>query len=103
VVFNPKEWLNHAVTLKRILDMEADHRKLIEAQADEIQELKDRLTKLEAHVQAREEIMVAEAKGAAAAVASTVASQHLSTIARDLGRLEERLNGFGLRLPSPGN
>jgi hypothetical protein len=99
VVFNPKEWLNHAVTLKRILDMETDHRKLIEAQADEIQELKDRLTKLEAHVQAREEIMVAEAKGTAAAVASTV----VSPIARDLGRLEARLDGLGLRLPSPGN
>jgi hypothetical protein len=48
-------------------------------------------------VQAREEIMVAEAKGAAAVVASAVASQHIAGIAESVGRLKGRLDGGGGR------
>ena len=60
---------------------------------------KDRLTKLEEHVRAREEILVSEAKGAAAAVA---ASQHVADISRRLGAMEERLCGSeAARLPPP--
>jgi VIT1/CCC1 family predicted Fe2+/Mn2+ transporter len=103
MAFNPKAWLDTARTLDRPLGMEASHRKLIEKQAEEIQALKDRLTKLEAHVQAREEIVVAEAQGAAAAVASTVASQHVSAISHSVGRLQGRLDGMGRRLSPPAS
>ena len=60
----------------------------LEAQAAEIQAHKNRLTELEEHVRAREEILVAEAKGAAAAVA---ASQPVADISRRLSAMEERL------------
>ena len=59
---------------------------LIEAQAKEIATLKERVTRLEA----REEVLVAEARGAAAAAASGAASQHTSDLSRRLGILEER-------------
>jgi VIT1/CCC1 family predicted Fe2+/Mn2+ transporter len=101
MAFNPKAWLDTVRTVDRLINMEESHRKLIDKQADELQALKDRLTKLEAHVQAREEILVAEAKGAAAAVASTVASQHVANIAQGLGRLQGRMDGIGDRLSSP--
>lgn len=81
-----------------MLALEQKHGALIEKQAAEIQELKDRLTKLEAHVQAREEIMVAKAEGAASAVASVVASQHIAGLAQTVGRLEGRIGGV---LPPP--
>jgi hypothetical protein len=95
MAINPKSWLEAIRSLDRLLSMEASLRKVIEKQADEIQDLKDRVTKLEA----REEIMVAEAKGAASAVASAVASQHLATIARDLGRLQGHVEATGKTLP----
>jgi hypothetical protein len=101
MALSPKAWLDGLRTLDRLLTIEETHGKLIKKQADEIQELRDRLTKLEAHVQAREEIMVAEAKGAAAAVASAVASQHIAGIAESVGRLKGRLDG-GRQLP-PGD
>jgi len=89
-----------ARALDRLLQLEKKHGAILEAQAAEIQGIKDRLSKLEAHVQAREEILVAEAKGAAAAVASVAASQHVSDISRRLGAMEERLRGSGsARLP----
>jgi hypothetical protein len=49
----------------------------LEARAAEIQALKDRPVKLEEHVKAREDIVIAEAKGAAAAVGSSIAAQHV--------------------------
>ncbi|WP_428486555.1 hypothetical protein [Rhodopila sp.] len=102
MAFNPISWLDTARRFDRLFNLEAAHRKLIDLQADEIQDLKNRLTKLEEHVKAREEILVAEAKGAAAAVASATASQHFSDISRRLGAMEERLRGGGFtRLPSP--
>jgi hypothetical protein len=57
-------------TIDRLLALEAKHTALIEAQATEIQTLKDRIIKLEA----RAEILIAEAKGTAASAASAVAS-----------------------------
>ena len=80
MALNPRAWLDALRTI------EQSHRAIMEKQAEQIQDLKDRLTKLEAHVQAREEILVAEAKGAAAAVASTVATQHIASIAQSVGR-----------------
>jgi len=94
--------LSGARALDRLFQLENKHRAILEAQAAEIQALKDRLTKLEEYVKAREEILVAEAKGAAAAVASVTASQHVSEISRRLGVMEERLRGTGAsRLSAP--
>jgi hypothetical protein len=90
VAFNPLEWLNVARTIDRLLALETKHAALIEAQAKEIQALEDRVAKLEA----REEILIAEARGAAAAAASGVASQHVAGLARDLGALEERVRNL---------
>jgi hypothetical protein len=94
--------LNWARALDRFLQVEKKHGAILEAQAVEIQAIKDRLTKLEEHVKAREEILVAEAKGAAAAVGSSVAAQHVSDISRRLGAMEERLRG-STRLPPPND
>jgi hypothetical protein len=94
--------LSGARALDRLFQLEKKHGAILEAQAAEIQGIKDRLTKLEEHVKAREEILVAEAKGAADAVASVAASQHVSDISRRLGAMEERLRGSGsARLPPP--
>lgn len=65
---------------------------VIEAPAKEIQDLKDRVTKLEA----REEILIAEAKGAAGAAASTL----VVDLARRVGMLDERTRQLQ-RLPFP--
>jgi hypothetical protein len=54
VAFKPLEWLNVARTIDRLLALETKHAALLEAQAKEIQALKDRVTKLEA----REEILM---------------------------------------------
>jgi hypothetical protein len=97
MALNPRAWLDALRTI------EQSHRAIMEKQAEQIQGLKDRLTKLEAHVQAREEILVAEAKGAAAAVASTVATQHIASIAQSVGRLQGRLDRSTGRLPSSGH
>ena len=63
MAFNPLEWLKVARAVDRLLGLEAKHTALLEAQAQEIQALKDRVAKLEA----REAILIAEAKGAAPA------------------------------------
>ena len=97
MALNPRAWLDALRTI------EQSHRAIMEKQAEQIQGLKDRLTKLEAHVQARDEILVAEAKGAAAAVASTVATQHIASIAQSVGRLQGRLDRSTGRLPSSGH
>jgi hypothetical protein len=93
---------DRAISAEPPVPAQEKHGAILEAQAAEIQCLKDRLTKLEEHVGAREEILVAEAKGAAAAVASVAASQHVADISRRLGAMEERLRGSGAaRLPPP--
>jgi len=74
------------------------HGAILEAQAADIQAHKDRLTELEEHVRAREEILVAEAKGAAAAVA---ASQPVADISRRLSAMEERLRKSEAARPPP--
>jgi len=69
---------------------------LIEAQAKEIQVLKDRVARLEP----REKILVAEAKGAAAAAAPAIASQHVADLARRVGAMDERTRNLGQLPPS---
>jgi type IV pilus biogenesis protein CpaD/CtpE len=93
VAFNPLEWLKAVRTIDRLLTLETKHTALIEAQAKEIQSLKDRVTRLEA----REEVLIAEARGAAAIAASAAASHHVADLARRVGALDERTR----RLPSP--
>ena len=92
---NPLDLLSGARAVDRLFQLEKKHGAILEAQAAEIQILKDRLTALEHHVKAREDIMVAEAKGAAAATGSAVAAQHVSEISRRLGGIEERLRAMG--------
>jgi hypothetical protein len=102
VAFNPRALLDWANLLDRLLTLEKKHGALIEGNAEDIKAMGDRITRLEAHVEARERIMVAEAKGAAAALAAEAAARPVGDIYRRLGILEERLRGSGLpRLAPP--
>lgn len=95
MALNPVDWLKTAAAMDRLLNLEEKLTALIESQAKEIRALKDRVTKLES----REEILIAEAKGAAAAAASAVASQHVANLAQQLGAMEERTRQLGRLLP----
>ena len=99
MAFNPLEWLKAVRAVDRPLGLEAKHTALLEAQAQEIQALKDRIARLEA----REEILVAEAKGAAAAAASAIASQHVAELARHVGAIDERTRRLGGLSPPDTN
>lgn len=88
---NPFTILTAFRRLDRLFELETKHGKLIEAQAERIQSLQDPLTRLAAQVEAREQIVVAEAKGAAGAAASAVASQNIADMSRRLGSIEERV------------
>jgi hypothetical protein len=102
VKLNPLTVIDGARALDRLFQLERKHGAILEAQAAEMQAIKDRLTALEQHVRAREDILVAEAKGAAATAGSVVAAQHIADLARRLGGLEERLRfAGGARLPAP--
>lgn len=94
---NPLDWLRLASAAERLMGLEARHVALIDAQAKEIQALKDRVTKLES----REEILIAEAKGAASSAASAAVTQNLTRLALRLGALEERTRLTGTQRP-PG-
>ena len=99
---NPLAWLNGARAVDRLFQLEKKHGAILAVQTSEIQGIKDRLNKLEEYVRAREDILVAEAKGAAAAVASQVASNHVSELSRLVGALEERTRSLFTRtLPPP--
>jgi hypothetical protein len=91
---NPLTWLDWLRKIDRMLALEDSHGKIIRKQAEEIQELKDRMTKLETLVQAREDILVAKAEGAAAAAASAAVSQNIAGLSHGLGKLEARLDGI---------
>jgi len=54
-------WLNILRTIDRLLELETKHGKLIEALAKRLDEITDRIAKLEA----REHLLIAEAKTAA--------------------------------------
>ncbi len=90
-------WFNGVRDLIRAIDglmrVEDKHGALIE-------NLKNRVL----HLDAREAVLVAEAKAAASAAASAVSAQHIADLARRLGVLEEQmrqLRGSG-RLLSKG-
>ncbi len=83
--------LDRANLLDRLLTLEKKHGALIEANTEDIRALADRLTRLEA----REAIMVAEAKRAAASLAAEAAARPVGDLYRRIGILEERLRGSG--------
>jgi hypothetical protein len=88
LALNVRSWLDALRAIDRFLDLEAKHGKLIEAQEKRLDELADRVSRLEA----REPVVIAEAKGAAASAASVVAAQQLGELARHVGGMEERVN-----------
>ena len=88
LTWNLVEWWRK---FDRLMAVEEKHGALIRALAEENRELKDRVTRLEA----REEIMVAKAEGAAAAAATAAVSQNIAGLAQALGRLEARIDGLG--------
>ncbi len=96
MAFNPLEWLKVGRAIDRLLTLETKHTGLLEAHAKEVQALKDRVTRLET----REEIVIGEAKAAAAVAASALASNHLATLAQQVGALNERTRRLR-GLPSP--
>ncbi len=83
-------------SIDRLLGLEQSQRELIAGLISDIADLKSRIFRLEN----REDIIIAEAKGAAHAAASQVAMTSLADLARRVGGLEERSNQF--RLPSAG-
>lgn len=95
MALNTSSLLIGARALDRLFQLEKKHGAILEAQAAELQALGQRLATLEHYVKAREDILVAEAKGAAAATGSAVAAQHISDISRRLGGMEERLRAIG--------
>ncbi len=91
---NPLKWLDAARTIDRIFQLEKKHGALLEAQQSAIQELKDRLITLEQRVEAREEILVAKAEGAAAAAASNVTANQLAELGRLIGTLQAQVQSL---------
>ena len=91
-----KGWLDAARAIDRLLELENKHARLIEAQTKRIDELIDRINRLEA----REEILIAEAKGAAAAAASGVAAHHIGDLALKVGGIDERLKRLEAAKPA---
>ncbi len=81
-------WLSNLRDLLRAIDgllqLERRHGAAID-------DLKQRVARLEA----REPVLVAEAKAAASAAASAVAAQHIGDLARRLGVMEEQLRQGG--------
>ena len=57
MAFNPLALLRGARAVDRLFQLEKKHAAILEAQAAELQALKDQLTRLEAHVRAREAIL----------------------------------------------
>ena len=91
---NPFALLSAVRSLDRHFELDTKDGRLIEAQAVQIQALRDDAAQLRAHVQAREDILVAEAKGVAGSGASMIASQYVANVARCLGAIEDRGRGI---------
>jgi recombinational DNA repair protein RecR len=92
LALNPREWLKALAAVDRLLDLEETLTATIDKHTAEIEQLKERITRLEA----REEVIIAEAKGAAGAAASVL----MAELARRIGVLEERTTQ-ARRLPPP--
>lgn len=72
--------------IDRVLEAEAKQVRVNDALQQQIAELADRLSRVEA----REEVVVAKAEGASRAAAMSSATSAVAEIARRLGVLEER-------------
>jgi hypothetical protein len=72
--------------VESLFETQAAQSRIFAAQEKQIADLADRLTRLEA----REEIVVAEAKAAASVAAIGAATSAMADIARRVGGLEER-------------
>ena len=86
MAFGIKDFLDLARTLDRLFAAEKKHGDLIEAQARRLQDISERVARLEA----REEILIVEAKAAAGTAASAAATHHLTDMAMRIGALDER-------------
>jgi hypothetical protein len=73
-------------TIDRLVGLERKHGDLIEALDKQVRTLASRLDRLEA----REDLLIVEAKAAAATAASVASTGHLADLARQVGILEER-------------
>jgi hypothetical protein len=82
--------------LDRLLTLDVTLRDAVQRLSGDIATLNERVTRLEA----REAVMVAEAKGAAAAAASMAASATIADLARRIGVLEERSRSIRLLPPN---
>lgn len=82
-------------SVDRLLRLEANHGKAIERLGQEIDNLKERVTRLET----REDIVIVEARAAAGTAASQVAIASVSDLAVRIGRLKAQ-RGQG-RLEAP--
>jgi hypothetical protein len=80
---------NLVVTVDRLMKLEAKHGSAIEALTSRLLDLDKRVTRLDA----REEIIISEAKGAASAAASQVTMMAVADMARRIGGLEARAHG----------
>jgi hypothetical protein len=95
------DFLHVVRTIDRLLALEKKHGDLIEALDKEVRNLITRVATLES----REDILVTEAKAAAATAASVASSAHLADLARHIGALEERVrrvDGQDLSLVAAG-
>jgi hypothetical protein len=106
VSLNPLTWIRIASQFESLWELEKKHLALINAQATEVQELKqaqvnefrnleNRMTRLEERLEAREEVLLIKATSAAREASSAVASLHVSDLSGRLGRLEGRLRSDG--------
>lgn len=82
-------------SVDRLLNLEVKHGKAIEKLEVRIDELRDRVTRLET----RQEIVIVEANDAARTAATQVAIASVSDMARRIGRLEERSEQKSLKPP----
>jgi hypothetical protein len=87
MAFNVREWLGAVRTIDGLLALEPKIFKMFGSQNKRLDDLADRINRLEA----REAVLIAEAKGAAGAAASAVAASHLGELSRLYGGLEERV------------
>jgi hypothetical protein len=87
MAFNVREWLGAVRTIDGLLALEPKIFKMFDSQNKRLDDLADRINRLEA----REAVLIGEAKGAAGAAASAVAASHLGELSRLYGGLEERV------------
>lgn len=92
MAINPIEALRK---LDALLQLDVRHGALIDTLSQQVTELRERIAKLEA----REEVLIARAEGAAAASAANATVSTVTDLARRLGGIEERVRSLDSRTP----